>query len=73
MLSGNMKDIALVPENIVYMEMLRQGYTVTAGKKIHFACGDKGNKLYVPGACLPTLEDTLWQAPYALPFYEFSD
>ena len=29
---GNMRDINLVLENIVYMEMLRRGYTVTVGK-----------------------------------------
>ena len=29
---GNMKDINLVLENVVYMELLRRGYSVTVGK-----------------------------------------
>ena len=29
---GNMRDINLVLENIVYMELLRRGYTVTVAK-----------------------------------------
>lgn len=29
---GNMRDINLILENIVFMELLRRGYTVTAGK-----------------------------------------
>ncbi len=53
---GNMKDINLVLENIVYMELLRRGYTVTVGKiankEIDFVCEDKGNKLYVQVAYL---------------------
>ena len=48
---GNMKDINLVLENIVYMELLRRGYTVTVGKvsdkEIDFVCEDQGSKLYV--------------------------
>ena len=39
---GNRKDINLVLENIVYMELLRRGYTVTIGKagsqEIDFVC-----------------------------------
>ncbi|MDO4327598.1 MAG: ATP-binding protein [bacterium] len=60
---GNMKDINLVLENIVYMELLRRGYTVTVGKvsdkEIDFVCEDRGNKLYVQVAYLLASEDTL--------------
>jgi len=60
---GNRKDINLVLENIVYMELLRRGYTVTVGriadKEIDFVCGDRGNKLYVQVAYLLASEDTI--------------
>ncbi len=60
---GNMKDINLVLENIVYMELLRRGYTVTVGRiadrEINFVCEDKGNKLYVQVAYLLASEDTI--------------
>lgn len=60
---GNRKDINLVLENIVYMELLRRGYTVTVGKiadkEIDFVCEDKGNKLYVQVAYLLASEDTI--------------
>lgn len=60
---GNMKDINLVLENIVYMELLRRGYTVTVGKvsdkEIDFVCEDQGSKLYVQVAYLLASEDTI--------------
>ena len=60
---GNRKDINLVLENIVYMELLRRGYTVTIGKagdqEIDFVCEDQGNKLYVQVAYLLASEDTI--------------
>lgn len=60
---GNRKDINLVLENIVYMELLRRGYAVTVGKvgdkEIDFVCEDKGNKLYVQVAYLLASEDTI--------------
>lgn len=60
---GNMKDINLVLENIVYMELLRRGYTVTVGKagdkEIDFICEDRGNKLYIQVAYLLASEDTI--------------
>ena len=60
---GNMKDINLVLENIVYLELLRRGYTVTVGKagdkEIDFVCENQGNKLYVQVAYLLASEDTI--------------
>ena len=60
---GNRKDINLVLENIVYMELLRRGYTVTIGKagsqEIDFVCEDRGNRLYIQVAYLLASEDTV--------------
>lgn len=60
---GNMKDINLVLENVVYMELLRRGYKVTVGritdKEIDFVCEVHGNKLYVQVAYLLASEDTI--------------
>ena len=60
---GDRKDINLVLENIVYMELLRRGYTVTVGKvsdrEIDFVCEDSGSKLYVQVAYLLASEDTV--------------
>ncbi|MGN0295359.1 MAG: ATP-binding protein [Lachnospiraceae bacterium] len=60
---GNRKDINLVLENIVYMELLRRGYTVTVGrvsdKEIDFVCEDHGRKMYVQVAYLLASEDTI--------------
>lgn len=48
---GNMRDINLILENIVYLELLRRGYDVTVGKagekEIDFVCELHGQKLYV--------------------------
>ena len=48
---GNMRDINLILENIVYLELLRRGYKVTVGKtgdkEIDFVCDKRGEKLYV--------------------------
>lgn len=60
---GNMKDINLVLENIVYMELLRRGYTVTVGKigerEIDFVCQRQSDMLYVQVAYLLASEDTI--------------
>lgn len=60
---GNMKDINLVLENIVYMELLRRGYTVTVGKvgerEIDFVCKKQSDLLYVQVAYLLASEDTI--------------
>ncbi len=48
---GNTRDINLILENIVYMELLRRGYKVTVGKsgdkEIDFVCNKQGSKLYI--------------------------
>ncbi len=60
---GNMRDINLVLENIVFMELLRRGYSVTVGrsgdKEIDFVCARRGEKLYVQVAYLLASEDTI--------------
>ncbi len=60
---GNMRDINLILENIVYMELIRRGYTVTVGrldrKEIDFVCDKRGEKLYVQVAYLLASEDTV--------------
>ena len=60
---GNMRDINLVLENIVFMELLRRGYTVTEGRagdrEIDFVCTKGGEKLYVQVAYLLAGEETL--------------
>lgn len=62
-LGNNMKDINLILENIVYMELLRRGYKVTVGKiadkEIDFVCKDQENKLYVQVAYLLASDDTI--------------
>ncbi len=61
--ASNTKDINLVLENIVYMEILRRGYNVTIGKvgdkEIDFVCEKQGNKLYIQVAYLLASEDTI--------------
>ncbi len=60
---GNMRDINLILENIVYMELLRRGYTVTVGRygdrEIDFVCHRRGEKLYVQVAYLLAAEETV--------------
>lgn len=60
---GNMRDINLVLENIVYMELRRRGYAVTVGKtgdkEVDFVCDKRGEKLYVQVTYLLAAEDTI--------------
>ncbi len=60
---GNTRDIQLVLENIVYLEMLRRGYQVTigktAGKEIDFVCEKRGEKIYLQVAYLLASEETI--------------
>ena len=58
-----MRDINLVLENIVYLEMLRRGYNVTVGrigdKEIDFVCSKRSEKLYVQVAYLLASEQMI--------------
>ena len=60
---GNMRDINLILENIVYMELLRRGYNVTVGrvkdKEIDFVCEKRNEKIYVQVTYLLASEDTV--------------
>lgn len=62
-LGGNMKDINLVLENIVYMELLKSSYSVTVGKvrdkEIDFVCENKNEKLYVQVVYLLASEENI--------------
>lgn len=60
---GNTRDINLILENIVYIELLRRDYLVTVGKisnkEIDFVCEKHGNKLYIQVAHLLASEDSI--------------
>ena len=60
---GNQRDINLVLENIVYLELLRRGYIVTVGKvgdkEVDFICESQGNRLYIQVAYLLASEETI--------------
>ena len=60
---GNLQDINLTLENIVYMELRRRGYSVTVGrmgeKEIDFVCSKRSEKLYVQVAYLLADENTV--------------
>lgn len=59
---GNLRDINQILENIVYMELLRRGYTVTVGKsgskEVDFVCDKRGARLYVQVTYLLASEET---------------
>ena len=60
---GNLRDINLILENIVYLELLRRGYKATVGKteekEIDFVCDKQGEKLYVQVCYLLASEETV--------------
>lgn len=60
---GNMRDINLILENIVYMELLRRGYTVTVGKsgakEVDFVCDKRAEKLYIQVTYLLASPETI--------------
>ena len=60
---GNRRDINLVLENILYLELLRRGYSVAVGRlgerEVDFVCERRGEKLYVQAAYLLASEETI--------------
>lgn len=60
---GNLRDINLILENIVFLELLRRGYTVTVGKtgekEIDFVCEKRAEKLYVQVTYLLATDETI--------------
>lgn len=60
---GNQTDIQLVLENIVYMELLRRGYTIHIGKidnkEIDFICEKQNNKIYIQVTYLLASQETI--------------
>ena len=60
---SNARNINLILENIVYMELLRRGYKITVGKigdkEIDFVCTYKNDKIYVQVTYLLASEETI--------------
>ena len=60
---GNLRDINLILENIVYLELLRRGYQVTVGKagtqEIDFVCHQQDRKIYIQVRYLLASEETV--------------
>ncbi len=60
---GNLKNINLVLENMVYIELLRRGYSVTVGKlaerEIDFVAQKQGQTIYLQVAYLLESEKTI--------------
>jgi hypothetical protein len=60
---GNMKDINLILENIVFMELLRRGYQVTVGKigqrEIDFIAERKSSRIYIQVSYLLASAETI--------------
>ena len=60
---GNMRDINLILKNIVFMELLRRGYSVTVGKtgnkEVDFICDKRGERIYIQVAYLLASEETI--------------
>ena len=60
---GNLKDINLVLENIVYMELLRRGYNVSVGKlddlEVDFVAVNQESTIYIQVAATVRDENTL--------------
>jgi predicted AAA+ superfamily ATPase len=59
----NLRDIERVLENMVCVELLRQGYDVTVGKvgekEVDFVCDRSGDRMYIQVAYLLASEETI--------------
>ena len=60
---NNQRDIQLILENIVYIELLRRGYNVTVGKvddkEIDFVCIKRNRKIYIQVTYILSSEETI--------------
>ena len=60
---GNMRDVNLILENIVYLELLRRNYKVTVGKsgdkEIDFVCVRQDKKIYIQVCYLLASKETI--------------
>lgn len=60
---GNTQSIQLILKNIVYMELLRRGYSVTIGrvgdKEIDFVCTRQADKIYIQVTYLLASDETI--------------
>jgi predicted AAA+ superfamily ATPase len=60
---NNQRDLQRILENIVYMDMLRRGYTVYVGRvekqEVDFVCEKAGRKIYLQVAYLLASEETV--------------
>lgn len=60
---NNQRDIQLILENIVYVELLRRGYNVTVGKvddkEIGFVCTKQNRKIYSYVTYILSSEETI--------------
>ena len=58
-----MRDINLILENNVYLELLRRGYTVTVGKvgskEVDFVCNKRDKKMYIQVTYLLASDETI--------------
>lgn len=63
MFGGNLKDVNLILENIVYMELLRRGYQITVGKmgnkEVDFVAENQDGLLYAQASASVLDEATL--------------
>ncbi len=60
---GNLRDLNLILENIVYMVLRRRGYRITVGKvgdkEIDFVCDKQNERIYIQVAYLLASDDTI--------------
>jgi len=63
LLNSNISDIQFVLENIVYVELLRRGYRISAGRfnkrEIDFVCTKNEDKLYIQVSYLLASKETI--------------